>query len=195
MHMWLVKVNFERVLIVLLSESSRTTWLGYLIGHSSTSDDQYRSRHTCKDTILFSFLFFEKDWPFSLHILQINSYFFSTVSILHMRKQKARVIRFTVGSIDLWPWRQPFPFLLFDIFNDQSISFLLQFHWQTIDAFFSVFSSFSLFYIQIGLNHFIRLRFVFACVFFWHSDVVSLQMREREGETSTNISHWTLSNL
>lgn len=35
MQMWLAKVNFERVLIVLLSESIRATWLGYSIVSSS----------------------------------------------------------------------------------------------------------------------------------------------------------------
>jgi hypothetical protein len=41
MHMWLLKVNFERVLIVLLSESIRTTWFGYSIDSYYYLNDRY----------------------------------------------------------------------------------------------------------------------------------------------------------
>jgi len=53
MHMWLLKVNFERVLIVLLSESIRTTWLGYLIDYCYWVDDRYLCACIRNDSIFF----------------------------------------------------------------------------------------------------------------------------------------------
>lgn len=41
MHMWLLKVNIERVLIVLLSESIRVTQLDYSINFCSNIHDRY----------------------------------------------------------------------------------------------------------------------------------------------------------
>ena len=57
MDMWLLKVNFERVLIVLLSESIRITWLVYWINFSSDINDRYCCAHLLTRIISISFLF------------------------------------------------------------------------------------------------------------------------------------------
>lgn len=52
-HTWLLKVNFERVLIVLLSESIRTIWLGYSINYCYYIDDQYLKAYSHNNKISF----------------------------------------------------------------------------------------------------------------------------------------------
>ncbi len=53
MHMWLLKVNIERVLIVLLSESIRATWLGYSIDFCYCIVDRYHCAFNRNAHILF----------------------------------------------------------------------------------------------------------------------------------------------